>query len=295
MELLRWPFSPKSTPQPRLVMTLLVKNEEEKLAHNLEFHHRMGVDAFIVTDNNSTDSTPDIIRRYREKGWIVDAIEEKGTDYQQKKWVDRMIQLARHKHRADWIINADADEFWYAPSGSLKTEMRHTRCRTLRCKVREMYPEQDKPFHQWTKCTGTVPSIEDYGLSTYCMFLRKTEKVAHRSDGYLQIAMGNHRAKMLPNRKGESEIVVYHYNIGTQQQFVQKMINGGRQLEQRRSKHGGRHWRYFYQLYKEGRLEQEYERVIGLNCYERLVSEGHIFEDGVLARFWNEHPLPSAT
>ena len=39
------------TPHPKVVMTLLVKNEAELLETNLRFHHAMGVDAFVVTDN----------------------------------------------------------------------------------------------------------------------------------------------------------------------------------------------------------------------------------------------------
>lgn len=50
-------------PTPRLIMTLLVKNEEELLEKNLLFHKAMGVDAFIVTDNNSADGN---LRNYRK-------------------------------------------------------------------------------------------------------------------------------------------------------------------------------------------------------------------------------------
>ena len=66
-------------------MTLLVKNEESMLEENLLFHKAMGVDSFIITDNNSTDSTPEIIRKYKQKGWIKEVIEEKATDYEQKR------------------------------------------------------------------------------------------------------------------------------------------------------------------------------------------------------------------
>ena len=49
------------TRQPRLIMTLLVKNEEAMLERNLHFHKQMGVDGFIVTDNNSSDGTMRIL------------------------------------------------------------------------------------------------------------------------------------------------------------------------------------------------------------------------------------------
>lgn len=60
----------RRTSNPKLIMTLLVKNEEDILEENLCFHKAMGVDGFIITDNNSTDSTPDIIRKYKQKGGL---------------------------------------------------------------------------------------------------------------------------------------------------------------------------------------------------------------------------------
>lgn len=79
-----FPLAFKQTKEVKLFMTLLVKNEEGMLEENLQFHKAMGVDGFIITDNNSTDSTPDIIRKYKQKGWIKEVIEEKATNYEQK-------------------------------------------------------------------------------------------------------------------------------------------------------------------------------------------------------------------
>lgn len=268
---------------PRIIMTLLVKNEEELLEANLLFHKRMGVDAFIVTDNNSTDSTPAIIRKYVEKGWIVDVIKEPATDYSQKKWVDRMVWLAKTKHHADWIINADADEFWYAPSGSLKSEFAATRANVLRCWMENMYPDETRPFYQWDSAVKEVPNPVEYGLSLYSIFEHRNKKVAHRSDGYMQISMGNHKVKMLPQYTKDSSIRVYHFGLRGRKQFVDKMINGGKQLEQHKGRHGGRHWRYFYSLYKEGRINEEYDRVIGLPVQEKLREDGYIFVDKVIS------------
>lgn len=125
-------------------MTLLVKNEEDILEQNLIFHKQKGVDFFIVTDNNSTDKTPEILRKYQEKGWIKEIIEEKATDYRQKVWVDRMVWRAKTVYKADWVINADADEFWYPASSSLKDTLQQTSANVIKCAMYCVYPEEGK-------------------------------------------------------------------------------------------------------------------------------------------------------
>lgn len=274
----------KST--PRLIMTLLVKNEEDMLEENLIFHKAMGVDGFIITDNNSSDRTPEIIRKYKEKGWIVEAIEEKATDYQQKKWVDRMIWKAKSVHKADWVINADADEIWYAPSGDLKTELVSSRANVLTCEMKCVYPEEGKPFWQWGQTVEVVNDLERYNLSRYSLFARQNKKVIHRTAGYIQISMGNHKVTMFPKKVAKSNIRIYHYNIRGKKTFLEKMINGGKQLEQNPKKHGGRHWRYYYQLYKEGLLEAEYDKVIGTASFDQLKLDGFIRTDTTIPEWF---------
>ena len=271
----------RPTPHPRIVMTLLVKNEEDMLAQNLEFHRSMGVDVFIVTDNNSSDRTPDIIQQYQQRGWVLESISERATDYDQKRWVDRMVWMAKTKYHADWIINADADEFWVSPSGSLPSDLSGVRANVLRCEVRNMLPEEGQKWTAWRRSVRMVPNPEVYGLSRFSIYGRNVGKVLHRSAGYLQINMGNHKVKMFPYKKDDSPIVIYHFHVRSRQQFMQKMINGGRQLEQHKGKHGGRHWRYFYSLYKESEeaLSAEYDRVVGYCALDQLVRDGYVVPD----------------
>ncbi|MCI6486302.1 MAG: glycosyltransferase family 2 protein [Bacteroidales bacterium] len=283
--LLDLPFTLHRPRRPHIVMTLLVKNEEQMLAQQIEFHHALGVDHFIVTDNNSTDGTPDIIRRYQEKGWVVDVIEEHATDYEQKAWVDRMVELARAKHHADWIINADADEFWLPACGSFPELLKDTRANVLAGELHSVLPEESKLWQEWTQLVRYVDDYEAYGLSRFSIFERQNKKVLHRSRGYLQISMGNHKVSMLPHIEHRADITIFHFNVRGREQFMQKMINGGQQLEQHKGRHGGRHWRYFYKLYKEGKLAEEYDRVVGTHVRDRLLSEGYIYEDTRLRDF----------
>lgn len=289
--------SPKAfrlTPSPTLIMTLLVKNEEDVLEENLLFHKAMGVDGFIITDNNSTDRTMDIIEKYRAKGWVKEVINESATNYEQKKWVDRMIRKAKQNYGADWVVNADADELWYSPAGNLKKELSVTHANVLDCEMRSAYPEEGKPFWEWTKMVKPVDDPRRYGLSAYSIFTRQYKKVIHRTTCYLQISMGNHKVVMLPKRSVPALVRVYHYNVRGEQHFIEKMVNGGLQLEHQSSQHVGRHWRYFYKLYQEGRLKGEYARVIGAHAYDRLCADGFIYRDTTIADFFREKDILKA-
>jgi hypothetical protein len=106
----------------KLVMAMGVRNEEDILEHNLRYHRTQGVDHFVVTDNGSTDSTPEILRRYQAEG-ILTLIEAPATGEfrdQQRLWVTRMARLAATELDADWVVHADADEFWSPVTGTLK-------------------------------------------------------------------------------------------------------------------------------------------------------------------------------
>ena len=48
----------------KVVMTLLVRDEEDILRENIDFHLKQGVDHFIVTDNLSLDSTSEVVKLF---------------------------------------------------------------------------------------------------------------------------------------------------------------------------------------------------------------------------------------
>ena len=99
----------------KLVMTLLVRDEEDIVRENLDFHLAQGVDQVIVTDNGSEDATAEILREYESQG-VLRLLFEASDDYSQGRWVTRMAGW-RPPSGADWVINNDADEFWWPRAG----------------------------------------------------------------------------------------------------------------------------------------------------------------------------------
>jgi len=99
---------------PKIVMTLLVRNEQDIIAENILFHHRQGVDQFIIMNNLSTDATVEIISSL-SCSIPIELIHQEDDTYDQAKWVTSMARSAAIKYNADWVINNDADEFWMFP------------------------------------------------------------------------------------------------------------------------------------------------------------------------------------
>lgn len=102
-------------------MALKIRDEGDVLEHNFRFHHALGVDHFIVTDNGSEDETTDILARYTAAG-LLTVIEAPGTDYREQgaQWMTDMARLAATELGADWVVHTDADEFWWPIDGGLK-------------------------------------------------------------------------------------------------------------------------------------------------------------------------------
>lgn len=128
MDILKWPFSKKVRKKYRekrhlnfkLIMTLVVRNEEDIVEQNIRFHCAMGCDGFIVSSHNSTDRTDEILEKLKREGLVLEIIKRTSQNHQHSVWVAEMIHLAKNKYYADWVINADADEFYYSSCLDLK-------------------------------------------------------------------------------------------------------------------------------------------------------------------------------
>jgi hypothetical protein len=102
-------------------MTLLVRDEADVVDANLRYHLNQGVDFVVATDNGSVDGTVEVLREYERRGHLHLISEPgEGVWYRQASWVTRMARLAATEFGAEWVINNDADEFWWPLEGNLK-------------------------------------------------------------------------------------------------------------------------------------------------------------------------------
>ena len=94
-----------------IVLTLMVRDEIDIVNSMLNHHVQQGVDAFIITDNGSVDGTWDVLQEFA-RHHQVDLRQDPVHLKQQSTTVTTMARDAYARMGADWVINADADEFW---------------------------------------------------------------------------------------------------------------------------------------------------------------------------------------
>ncbi len=101
----------------KLVLMLVVRDEEDIIKANLDYHLAAGVDFVIIADHQCLDRTMDIVRDYERQGYAsVQSKPEPG--YYQGRWLTQMAKDALERHAADWVIPGDADEFWWVENDS---------------------------------------------------------------------------------------------------------------------------------------------------------------------------------
>jgi len=240
----------------KLVMTLLVRDEEELLPLNLEHHLALGVDHFVITDNRSADATPEILADYSRRG-LVTMLHELDDDFNQWRWVTRMARMAADC-AADWILHCDADEFWCAES-SLTAALHSVPADYGAAIVprfnfpptsEEMEPFYDRLIVRETQSTNSVGRP-------------LPGKCCHRASQSVQIAQGNHdlQSDDLVVLPGSPPIEILHFPMRTFAQFERRIVTGGRAYVRNHEVpfDVGATWRRLYLLQQQGRLRDYWD------------------------------------
>ncbi len=237
----------------RLVMTAMIRDEADIVTAMIEHHRAQGVDQFIITDNGSTDGTTEILERYSADG-LVDLRRDPIHRKQQGESVTAMAQDAYRLHGADWVINADADEFWVAMDRTMG--------------LRAAFETFDTSWRSFTvpviDMTG-APALRGSGLSRLVyrdtrpvdelkrigLHAHSTTNAVHVGDPDVQVAQGNHLVSIAScgQPRPGTGIEVLHLPWRSWEQFSAKVRNAGRaydsnpDLSPSPNHHGMRDWR----------------------------------------------------
>jgi uncharacterized coiled-coil protein SlyX len=207
-----------------LALTLVVRDEEDILPANLDYHLAQGVDVVLVVDHGSSDRTPEILGDYERTG-RVRAFRDEDRAHDQVTRVNRLLRLAAEEHHADWVIHGDADEFWMPLMGSLRD-------------VFASVP--DRYGYIVANRTNFVPVDRNDGAFHERMVLRERRslnprgdhlepKVAQRPAAAKSVAPGNHSLEepVMEPAPSAGLVEVLHFPIRSFEQFERKVLNTG--------------------------------------------------------------------
>jgi len=276
----------------KLVMTLLARDEADIIGANIDFHLAHGVDFIIATDNLSVDGTTEILRGYERLG-VLHYIYQADDNHAQFRWVTHMARLARTEFGADWIINNDADEFWYPERGSLKDVLAAVPPSFEALAVaRVNFPP--RPMTEQDFFANTMVFRERQSLNALGQPL--PGKMCHRAFADIEVAQGNHGARRRgqPLTAGTVPITILHFPMRSYRQFVNKISKGAPAYERNPDLAGqGTTWRYLYEIHKAVGLESWWrERVLDDPMIERGQADGTLVHDDRLRKFFAGRSFP---
>ena len=241
-------------------MTLLVRDEADIVEANLDYHLSQGVDFVIATDHSSRDGTTELLRGYERDGVLL-LRQVGGEAHDQVTHVNAMARAAAVDHGADWVINNDADEFFWPLVGGLKD-------------VLSAVPDDFGALE--AARFNFLPRLGEGESFLERMIVRETAsknglgdplepKVIHRATPDIEMAPGNHSidAPQVAVAPDLGLLEVLHFPVRTFEQFERKVLNVGTGYERLESRQPevGRDQLALLQLQREGRLRAHFDEL----------------------------------
>lgn len=276
-----------------LFMTLLVRDEEDILEANIEYHLAHGVDHIIITDNLSRDGSADIIQRYVNQG-VATCIKEPSNTLDQSKWVSRMAAMA-HAAGARWVIHTDADEFWMTPERSSLSGFFEKRLwpNVISADRHDFLCLDDDGSPFWQRM------IYRKSQSTNPLGRPLPPKIAHRAAQGLVVANGNHSVSGFRwMRKRTLDLAILHFPLRSRSQYIRKIEIGGRALANNTEldESVGRTWRMQYaELQKTGTLAFIDNNILSPDALTQALLDKTAIQDTRLADFFRKNVNPTST
>ncbi|MDO6461939.1 glycosyltransferase family 2 protein [Granulosicoccaceae sp. 1_MG-2023] len=256
---------------PRIVMTLLVRDEADIIADTIRYHAARGVDAFAVMDNGSQDGTREILDA------LADTVELRLIDqpqdtYRQADWMTQLARLARRQLGADFIISNDADEFWVPDAGLQYRDLLRDDDVQIRVpRHNAVFTEAIRqPDYDYLNAPALVRNPVQFSReqqlsgAPLCMQLVPTgPKVMVRARGLRRIRGGNHGAahwRLRPRKRTTGQLRIVHFPIRSLARWRANVQHRAALLQKGAAM--GPHYRRWADCLENGTLEAEIERMI---------------------------------
>jgi hypothetical protein len=265
----------------KLVLTVLARDEADIIDAQVSFHLNAGVDLVIATDNNSRDGTTEILESYAREG-VLQLIHEPAEGLRQGEWVTRMARLAATEHGADWVINTDADEFWWPRGGSLKDVLAAVPARygIVQAFWRSFVPRPDDGAFFAERMTARLSQHAPINDPT--SFYRPVIKVAHRADPEVTVGRGNHSlvgSTMVPLTTWYP-LEVLHFPLRSRAQWTRKVELQGEAFTKHIERAGtGYHLKGYGALQSGAIDDQHWSLVIDDDALSRGLEDGTLVID----------------
>jgi hypothetical protein len=267
----------------KLVMTFLVRYEEDVVDAQIAYHLNAGVDFVLATDHDSRDGTREILQRYVRDGHL--RLFHEGGEMRESEWRTRMARLAAVDHGADWVINTDADEFWMPRRGTLKDALvaAPNSVGVVWALTRHFVPRPDDGGSFAERMT--VRLSLDAPLNDPTSAYRPHAKAAHRADPRVVVLFGSHNVRSdLAPLPGWHPLDVFHFPFRSREQYERKTV---------RRAHGDKPLGQYVKAFEAretGRLEDAYgSLVVDDSTLERGVALGSLVVDTRLRDALRDH------
>jgi hypothetical protein len=247
----------------KLVLTVLARDEADIIDAQLAFHLNAGVDFVIATDNGSRDGTTEILESYASSG-CLQLIREPAEGLRQGEWVTRMARLAATDFGADWVINSDADEFWWPRGASLKELLAAVPSRfgVVEAFWRTFVPRPDDGGFFADRMTARLS--QQAPINDPTSFYRPVTKVAHRADPGVVVGRGNHALvdSRLVHLRSWHPLEVLHFPLRSRAQWARKIELQGEAFTKHIERAGTGYHLKSYDALQSGRIDEQFAALV---------------------------------
>jgi len=261
----------------RVVETLVVRDEADIVEGQIAYHLNAGIDFVIATDHESRDGTTEILESYARQGYLhrIPVVSGKVLE---TEWRTHMARLAATDYGADWVMAADADEFWVPRRGTIKEVLAAvpTRFGIVGGVICHFVPRPDDG--QLFSERMTVRLVQHAPVNDPTSPLRPSPKSAFRGDPDVRVLHAAYwiespRLEPLP---GWCPFDVFHFPCRSLEQWARKTARRGHAES---DKPLGQYVKGL-KAQQEGRIEDVYEALVVDNeTLERGIVSGSLVVD----------------